>query len=184
MTGGGWEGQEGEGGAAEGQAGEGDANADVDSPGRRVFVDADACPVKEEVIRVAGRHGLTVLLVSDGGLRPRQEPFARTVVVAGGTDAADDWIAERIGPGDLCITSDIPLADRCLKAGGAALKPNGRAFTADSIGMALATRNLMQDLRESGTVTGGPRPFSKADRSAFLNAMETTLRRLARTRPA
>lgn len=146
----------------------------------RVFVDADACPVKEEVIRVAGRHGLSVFLVSDGGLRPRPEAFAETVVVTGGMDAADDWIAERIGRGDLCVTSDIPLADRCLKAGAAALKPNGAAFTEDSIGMALATRGLMQDLRESGTVTGGPRPFSKADRSAFLNAMEVAVQRLKR----
>jgi uncharacterized protein YaiI (UPF0178 family) len=159
----------------------GGADAGTAAASGRIFVDADACPVKEEAIRVAGRHGLQVLLVSDGGLRPRAEPFAETVVVAGGMDAADDWIAERIGPGDLCITSDIPLADRCLKAGAAALKPNGQAFTEDSIGMAMATRSLMQDLRDSGTVTGGPRPFSKADRSAFLNAMETAVQRLKRT---
>jgi uncharacterized protein YaiI (UPF0178 family) len=137
-----------------------------------LYVDADACPVKGEVVRVADRHGLKVLMVSDGGIRPDPHPLVETVVVTQGADAADDWIAERISPHDICITNDIPLADRCLKAGGAALKPNGEAFSVESIGMALAGRELAQHLRETGAMTGGPRPFSKADRSQFLNKLE------------
>lgn len=145
-----------------------------------LYIDADACPVKAEAIRVAERHRIRTILVSDGGLRPNPSPLVDTVVVAQGADAADDWIAERIGPGDVCVTNDIPLADRCLKAGGAALKPNGEAFTEDRIGMALATRDLMQTLRDTGQVTGGPRPFSKADRSQFLNRLEVIIQHAKR----
>ncbi len=140
-----------------------------------LYIDADACPVKEEAERVATRHGLKTVLVSDGGIRPRRDPMVEVVVVPSGPDAADNWIAEHIGPADICVTNDIPLAARCLERDAFALKPNGDAFTPQSIGMALATRELMQGLRETGAITGGPRPFNKADRSAFLNRLEVTV---------
>ena len=139
-----------------------------------IYIDADACPVKDEIIRVAGRHGLKTWMVSDGGIRPSQNPLVQIVVVAQGADAADDWIADHIQQADICVTSDIPLAARCLENGAFALKPNGEAFTENSIGMALANRELMQTLRETGERTGGPRPFNKSDRSAFLDRLETT----------
>jgi|TARA_B100000315_G_C14580085_1_gene590008 hypothetical protein len=142
-----------------------------------IYVDADACPVKDEVIKVATRHGLKTFMVSDGGIRPYPSPLVELVIVTQGADAADDWIAEHIGDRDIAITTDIPLAARCLKKGAKALKPNGEAFTENSIGMALATRELMQDLRESGEITGGPRPFSKRDRSEFLNALEAAVQK-------
>lgn len=138
-----------------------------------LYIDADACPVKEEAIRVATRHGLKTFLVSDGGIRPRREPNVELIVVPQGADAADDWIAEAIEANDICVTNDIPLAARCLEKRAMAIKPNGDPFTESGIGMALATRDLMQGLRDAGEVTGGPRPFSKADRSAFLNRLET-----------
>lgn len=138
-----------------------------------IYVDADACPVREEVLRVAARHRLRTLMVSDGGIRPSTDPMVATVFVQGGADAADDWIAERIGPTDICVTNDIPLAARCLERGAQAIKPNGEVFTQAGIGMALAQRELMQTLRETGAVTGGPRPFAKTDRSNFLNRLET-----------
>ena len=141
----------------------------------QIYVDADACPVKDEVIRVAERHGLMVLLVSDGGIRPQPSPMIQVVVVPQGPDAADDWIAEHISPGDIAITNDIPLADRCLKKGAGAIQPNGRIFSPDSIGMAVATRDLMAGLREIGQITGGPPPFAKTDRSRFLQALETAI---------
>ncbi|MGJ3230890.1 MAG: YaiI/YqxD family protein [Oceanicaulis sp.] len=137
-----------------------------------VYVDADACPVKDEVIRVAERHKTEVKLVCDSGLRRPQSAWAELVIVPEGADAADDWIAERIGPGDICITGDIPLADRCLKAGAKALDHRGQAFTANSIGSKLAMRDLMSDLRSAGMETGGPKGFAPRDRSAFLNALE------------
>ena len=140
-----------------------------------IYIDADACPVKDETVRVALRHSMKVIMVSDGGVRPHPSALVEVIVVASGADAADDWIAERVGPQDIVVTNDIPLADRCIKAGACALRPNGEAFTLDSIGMALATRDLMAGLRETGTVTGGPRPFSKQDRSHFLNTLETTV---------
>lgn len=148
-----------------------------------IYVDADACPVKEETERVATRHRLKTYMVSDGGIRPRPSPLVETVVVAQGADAADDWIADRIGRFDICITNDIPLAARCLEQGAFALKPTGEPFTKAGIGMALATRELMRDLREAGAVTGGPRPYSKQDRSAFLNKLETTIQAALRQRP-
>ena len=141
----------------------------------KIYVDADACPVKDETVRVATRHGLKTLMVSDGGIRPSRNPLVKLVIVASGPDAADNWIAEHIQNADICITSDIPLAARCLKRGAMALQPNGKPFTEDGIGMALAGRTLMQGLRESGEISGGPRPYSKADRSAFLNRLETTV---------
>ena len=148
-----------------------------------IYVDADACPVKDETVRVAQRHGLKVFMVSDGGVRPHPDPMVQIVVVTQGADAADDWIAEHVGPGDVVITSDIPLADRCIKAGSRAMRPNGEVFTEDAIGMTLATRNLMTDLRETGQVTGGPRPYSKNDRSQFLNTLETEVQAAKREHP-
>lgn len=140
-----------------------------------IYIDADACPVKDEVLKVAERHNLIVHMVSDGGIRPSANPMVRIVVVTQGADAADDWIADNIQQNDITITSDIPLADRCMKRGAAAIRPNGEAFTEDSIGMALATRDLMAGLRETGEITGGPAPFSKQDRSLFLQTLETTI---------
>ena len=150
------------------------------APGE-ILVDADACPVKQEVYKVAARHGVTVRVVSNSYLRLPQEPHIKLVVVGEGFDAADDWIAERAGPGDIVVTNDVPLASRSVKAGATAIAPNGRLFTEDSVGMALATRNLMQDLRESGEVTGGPRPFLAKDRSAFLSALHETIEKLKRS---
>jgi uncharacterized protein YaiI (UPF0178 family) len=140
-----------------------------------IYVDADACPVKDEIIRIADRHGLKTYMVSNGGIRPDRNPLVELVIVAQEADAADDWIAEHIQKTDICVTNDIPLAARCLERGAQALKPNGEVFTDNSIGMALAGRNLMQSLRETGEITGGPRPFSKADRSALLNHLETAV---------
>jgi uncharacterized protein YaiI (UPF0178 family) len=140
-----------------------------------LYIDADACPVKDETLRVADRHGLKTFMVSDGGIRPSASPMVELIIVAQGADAADDWIAEHIGTADICVTNDIPLAARCLERGAFAIKPNGEAFSENSIGMALANRELMQDLRETGQITGGPQPFSKADRSSFLDRLETTV---------
>ena len=137
-----------------------------------IFVDADACPVKDEVLRVAGRHGVKTWLVSDGGIRPHRDPLVEIVIVTRGADAADDWIAGHVSAADICVTNDIPLAARCLEKGAQAIKPTGGEFTPDGIGMALANRELMQTLRETGQVTGGPRPFAKADRSRFLDRLE------------
>lgn len=145
-----------------------------------IFVDADACPVKEEVIRVAARHGLKTHLVSDGGIRPNPDPMVSLVIVSSGPDAADNWIAENLGKNDIVVTSDIPLAARSLEVGAKAIRPNGEPFTEDSIGMTLATRDLMSSLRETGTITGGPRPFSGRDRSQFLNAMEVMVQSVLR----
>ena len=146
-----------------------------------LYIDADACPVKDEAIRVAERHETEVLLVCDGGLRRPQSPWAKLVIVPEGADAADNWIAERIGPGDICVTADIPLADRCLKAGAVAIDPRGKAFDADNIGSVLATRNLMTDLRSAGAMEGGGgKPFSARDRSDFLNGLEILFQKLKR----
>jgi uncharacterized protein YaiI (UPF0178 family) len=139
-----------------------------------IYVDADACPVKREVSRVAERHGVKVWLVSNSGMLSR-DPHVESVMVAEGPDEADNWIAERIGAGDICITGDIPLASRCLEAGGAALGHDGRPFTKDNIGMALASRDLMAHLRETGDMQGGGRSFSKQDRSRFLQALEVAV---------
>ncbi len=147
-----------------------------------IYVDADACPVKDETVRVAARHSLKTYLVSDGGIRPRQDPLVELVIVAPGLDAADDWIADSIQECDICITDDIPLAARCLKRGALAIKPNGVPFTENGIGMALATREIMRGLRESGEITGGPKPFSKSDRSEFLSRLETTVQAAKRQR--
>ena len=145
-----------------------------------IYVDADACPVKDEVVRVATRHDLKTYMVSDGGIRPSQSALVELVIVDQGPDAADDWIADHIQKTDICITNDIPLAARCLERGALAIKPNGEPFTDNGIGMALANRELMQGLRESGEITGGPRPFRKSDRSAFLNHLETSVQTVKR----
>jgi len=148
----------------------------------RIYVDADACPVKDEVYRVAGRNRLRVFVITNTFIRVPQDPLIERVAVAAGPDAADDWIAERADAASIVITADIPLADRCVKKGAAVLAPNGKAFTTDSIGMALAVRDLMTDLRSAGETTGGPRPFAPRDRSAFLSALDQTIRRLQRGR--
>lgn len=145
-----------------------------------IFVDADACPVKAEVYRVAERHGVKVFVVANAYIAVPRESFIERVVVPSGLDVADDWIAERVGRGSIVITADIPLASRCIKAGAEVIAPNGRAFTESSIGMALATRNLMDQLRSAGEVTGGPKPFSPRDRSAFLGTLDRTIVRLKR----
>ena len=146
----------------------------------RIYVDADACPVKDEIYRVAARHALPVFVVAAGFIRIPEDPLIERVAAGSGMDAADDWIAERVGAGDIVITADIPLASRAIKAGSAVIAPNGRAFTEADIGMTLAVRNLMHDLRSAGEVTGGPRPFSPRDRSTFLSALDQTIRRLRR----
>jgi uncharacterized protein len=147
---------------------------------REIYVDADACPVKGEILRVAQRHGLKTYMVSDGGVRPSNNPLVELVVVSPGMDAADDWIAEHIGAGDIAITADTPLAARCIAKGARVLRFNGQPFDAQSIGAALATRNLMTHLRETGEITGGPRPFAKQDRSRFLDALETMVQAVKR----
>jgi uncharacterized protein len=148
----------------------------------RIYVDADACPVKDEIYRVAARHGLPVSVVAGNFIRVPQDPLIERVAAGSGMDAADDWIAERAGPGDIVITADIPLADRCVKRGAEVIAPNGKPFTEESVGIALAVRNLMTDLRSSGEVTGGPRSFTPRDRSTFLSALDQTIRRIARQR--
>src|SRR3954447_2136840 len=148
----------------------------------RIYVDADACPVKDEIYRVAARYAIPVTVVANGFIRVPQDPLIERVAAGAGMDAADDWIAERAGKGDIVITSDIPLASRCVKAGAEVLAPNGKPFTEESIGMTLAVRNLMTDLRSSGEVTGGPRSFAPRDRSAFLSALDQTIRRIQRQR--
>lgn len=145
-----------------------------------IYVDADACPVKPEIYRVAERHRLKVFVVSNSFLAVPRESWIERVIVPDGFDAADDWIAERVTRGSVVITSDIPLADRCIKAGADVIGPTGKAFTEASIGMALATRDMMEDLRAGGAVTGGPKPFSAKDRSAFLQALDVAIQRLKR----
>jgi uncharacterized protein YaiI (UPF0178 family) len=148
----------------------------------RIYVDADACPVKDEIYRVAARHGIAVSVVAGQFIRVPQDPLIERVAAGSAMDAADDWIAERAGHGDIVVTADIPLASRCVKAGAEVIAPNGKPFTEQSIGMTLAVRNLMTDLRSSGEVTGGPKSFAPRDRSAFLSALDQTIRRVQRRR--
>lgn len=147
-----------------------------------LYIDADACPVKAEAERVATRHRLPMALVSNGGLRPSANPLVETVIVAAGADEADKWIAERCGPGDVVVTSDIPLAAKCVEAGARVLRPNGEAFSAANIGQQLAMRDLMADLRAANPLgmQGGGKSFAKADRSRFLDALEREIRSAAR----
>jgi uncharacterized protein YaiI (UPF0178 family) len=139
-----------------------------------IYVDGDACPVRDEVFRVATRLELPVVVVSNGarGVRPPGLPNVRMVVVAEGADAADDWIAEHIGRGDVCVTADIPLAARCLERGARAVSPRGQPWTTDNIGGALAGREVARALREAGAITGGPAPQVREDRSRFLSALD------------
>jgi uncharacterized protein len=138
----------------------------------RIYVDADACPVKDEVYRVAKRYGLEVFVVSNGRIRVPDDPLVQMVVVSGHFDAADAWIAERVTEKDVAVTSDIPLASLCLGKGARVLDPKGKVFTEESIGDALATRELMAYLRDTGNITGGPAPFEPRDRSRFLQKLD------------
>jgi hypothetical protein len=140
-----------------------------------LYIDADACPVKDEVYRVADRYGLKVFVVSNSWIRTPQNPRITSVVVDEGPDVADDWIAERAGPADVAITADIPLAQRVLAAGAQAVHPTGRMFTTDNIGAALASRAIGEHLRSVGEITGGPKPFAAADRSKFLQALDNAV---------
>lgn len=142
-----------------------------------IYVDADACPVKDEVMKVAERHGLVVTLVSNGGLRPSRDPMIRHVVVPKSADAADDWIAEAARAGDIVVTQDIPLAARCVEKGVLVLGNSGREHTPETIGMALAMRDLKQHLRETGEDRGFNRSFTRDDRSAFLQSLDRVCRR-------
>jgi hypothetical protein len=143
----------------------------------QIYVDADACPVREEIYRVAGRLGVEVFVVSNGSrpIRPPGLPFVQMVMVGDASDAADDWIAERIASGDICVTADIPLASRCLAKGARVVPPTGRVFTEANIGNALAGREVSRHLRELGLSGKGPAPFTKADRSRFLSALDTAV---------
>lgn len=143
-----------------------------------IFIDADACPVRSETVRVAERHGLKVYVVSNGGIRPDPNPLVETVIVPDGADAADMWIADRIGPSDICVTVDIPLAARCVENGARVMKHNGEALTATNIGNALAMRDLMSDLRAANPLAqgGGGKGFTRSDRSRFLDALERMIR--------
>ena len=150
-----------------------------------IYIDADACPVKSEIYRVAERHlgkglALKMFVVSNSPIAVPKHPAIERVVVSGDMNAADDWIAERAQEGTVVVTADVPLASRCVKTGATVLAPTGRAFTEDSIGMALATRNLMDSLRSAGETTGGPKPFGPRDRSNFLSALDQVLVRLKR----
>jgi uncharacterized protein len=147
----------------------------------QIFVDADACPVKDEIYRVAYRHDVSVTIVANSYFRIPDHPLISKQIVSGSFDAADDWIAEKAGARSIVITADILLADRCLKSGAIVLAGTGKAFTPNSIGAAVATRAIMADLRAGmGEGTGGPAPFSKADRSHFLQALDTAIIRLKR----
>ena len=143
-----------------------------------VYIDADACPVKAEAEKVATRHGVTMYIVSNGGLRPSFNPLVQNIIVDAGPDVADMWIADRCGVGDVVVTGDIPLAAKCVETGAEVLQHNGDRFTAANIGQRLAMRDLMADLREANPLGagGGGKPFSKADKSRFLDSLERALR--------
>jgi uncharacterized protein YaiI (UPF0178 family) len=141
-------------------------------PAIQIYIDADACPVKDEAMKVADRHGLPIHFVSNSWMRLPESPLVNRVVVQEGPDAADDWIAERVGPGDIVVTQDIPLASRCLKAGAKAIGNTGKPFTDASIGIAMAMRELSQHLRETGESRGFNAAFTRQDRSRFLQALE------------
>ncbi len=148
-----------------------------------LYVDADACPVKDEVVKVAGRHGLSVVMVSNGGIRPSRDPSVRVVVVPEGPDVADKWIADRAGPGDLVVTADVPLAARAVENGALAIGHRGEPFTAETVGARLAVRDLMADIRAADPLGthGGGRPFGRADRSRFLEALDRMVRTALRS---
>jgi len=148
----------------------------------KIYIDADACPVKEETYKVAARYGLQTLVVSNGFLQIPPSPLIARIIVGAGPDVADDWIADQVVAGDVVVTNDIPLAGRVLAKDAHAVAPYGRAFTEDSIGLALAQRALMEHIRSTGEITGGPPPFSSANRSQFLQALDRTITREQRRR--
>lgn len=148
----------------------------------QIYVDADACPVKDEVLKVAERHTLRIHMVSNIWVRGPDSPLINRVVVPEGPDVADDWIAENCAAGDVVVTNDVPLAARCVPKGAKVLSPTGKTFTPDSIGMQLATRDLLTSLREQGEITSGPRSFRKDDRSNFLQALEKAIQDAKRGR--
>jgi uncharacterized protein YaiI (UPF0178 family) len=147
-----------------------------------IYIDADACPVKDEIYKVAARYGLKTFVVSNAFIQIPKSPLIERMIVDAGPDIADDWIAERATTGDVVITNDIPLAGRVLENGAAAIAPNGRPFTRDSIGSALAQRAIMEHIRSTGEITGGPRPFAAADRSKFLQALDEAIQKIRRGR--
>jgi uncharacterized protein len=147
-----------------------------------IYIDADACPVKAEIYRVAGRYQLKVFVVSNSYLNVPRDPRHELVVVSDSFDAADNWIAERVGPDDIVVTADIPLADRSLKAGATVIGNTGVPFTIASIGMAMANRELLSNLRAMGEVTGGPKPMAQRDRSRFLSALDEAVQKIMRRR--
>ena len=149
-----------------------------------VYVDADACPVKPEICRVAGRYRLQVALVANSWMRTPDDSWISLEVVGAGADAADDWIAERVKPHDIVITSDIPLASRCVKADASVINNTGKRWNDDNIGQALATRDLMTDLRSAGEITGGPPPLKQRDRSKFLQQLDEVIQTIRREHPA
>ncbi len=150
------------------------------TPAIRIFVDADACPVKSEVYKVAERYGLKVFIVANSFMNVPRSDMIERVIVPDGPDIADNWIAERAGASDIVITADIPLAGRCVRNGASVISPIGKPFDDNSIGMALATRDLMTDLRSAGAVTRGPPPLSRQDISRFLSALDLAVTRLKR----
>lgn len=156
------------------------ADRRLSAPMPTIYIDADACPVKEEIYKVGRRVGWDVIVVANSFIRTPAEPRIRFVLVEAGADAADDWITERAGRGDVVVTNDIPLAGRSLENGAEAISPTAKVFTSDMIGSALATRGLMEHLRSFGEVTSGPKPFSSKDRSAFLSALDAAVRRANR----
>ncbi|MBX3479147.1 MAG: YaiI/YqxD family protein [Caulobacter sp.] len=149
----------------------------------QIFIDADACPVKDETYKVAARYGLKTWVVANSFMMVPASPLIERIVVDAGPDVADAWIAERCGPRDVVVTNDIPLADLCLKAGAQAIRANGQPFTADSIGALLAQRSIMEHIRSTGEITGGPPPFGPRDRSRFLQTLDEAINR-ARRRPS
>jgi uncharacterized protein len=157
-----------------------EAMEEPEKPAIRIFVDADACPVKDEVYRVAERYGLKVFIVANSFMNVPRSDMIERVIVTQGPDIADDWIAERAGGSDIVITADIPLAGRCVRNGATVLSPTGKPFDDNSIGMALATRDLMTDLRSAGAVTRGPPPLSRQDISRFLSALDLAVVRVKR----
>lgn len=149
-----------------------------------IFIDADACPVKQEVYRVAGRYGLEVTLVANSWMRVPNESWIALEVVGEGFDAADDWIVEHTQPDDIVITADIPLASRCIEQGARVIGSTGKPFTEDNIGSAVATRDLLSELREAGEITGGPPPLTKRDRSRFLQQLDGMIQSIRRKHPS
>ena len=153
---------------------------EADKPAIRIFVDADACPVKNEVYRVAERYGLNVYVVANSFMNVPRSDMIERVIVKEGPDVADDWIVERAGASDIVVTADIPLAGRCVKMGATVIGPTGKPFDDDSIGMALATRDLLTGLRSAGATTRGPPPLTRQDISRFLSALDLAVTRLKR----